>query len=102
MGQAKIRGTHEERAAQAKTTARAQFPATVKCNHCETDISEIEPMDVRGMTGMRLAGGAICPNCSYTTWVLDGTPEALAQMQAFLNEEHGAEAQTGRALKPHG
>ncbi len=100
MGQAKIRGTHEERAAQAKLAARAQFPATVKCNNCEADIAEIEPLDVRGMAGMRLAAAAICPSCSSTTWVLDGTPEALAKMQAFLNEEHGVQAQTGRALKP--
>lgn len=100
MGQAKIRGTLEERAAQAKVNARAQFPATVKCNHCESYISEIEPMDVRGMAGMRLAGGAICPKCSCTTWVLDGTPEALEQMQAFLDHEHGGQVQTGLALKP--
>lgn len=99
MGQAKIRGTLEERAAQAKVNARARFPATVKCNHCESDISEIEPMDVRGMIGMRLAGGAICPKCSSTTWVLDGTPEALAQMQSFLDHEHGGSARAGVALK---
>lgn len=56
-------------------------------------------MDVRGMAGMRLAGGATCPKCSSTTWVVDGTPEALAQMQAFLDQEHGGSAQTGVALK---
>jgi hypothetical protein len=102
MGQAKLRGTVEERTAQAKTAMRAQFPGTVKCNHCQTDIAEINPMDVRGMDGMLLAGAAVCPSCSFTTWVLDGTPEALANMQAFLNDQHGAEAQTGRVLKPQG
>ncbi len=100
MGQARIRGTQEERAAQAKKAARAQFPATVKCNNCEAEIAEIEPLDVRGMVGMRLAAAAVCQSCSSTTWVLDGTPEAMAQMQAFLNEEHGTEAKVGRALKP--
>lgn len=57
-------------------------------------------MDVRGMPGMRLAGAAICASCTQTTWVLDGTPEALAKMQAFMDEEHGEDAKIGFANKP--
>lgn len=100
MGQAKLKGSFEQRQAQAIAKARAQFPASIKCNNCGDDLTEIEPMDVRGMPGMRLAGGAICASCSQTTWVLDGTPEALSQMQAFLAEEHGDEAKIGFAEKP--
>ncbi|MDI1236446.1 MAG: hypothetical protein PSV26_03060 [Polaromonas sp.] len=74
--------------------------APFECDNCEANIAEIEPMDVRGMTGMRLAAAAFCPSCSSTTWVLDGTPEALAKMREFLKEEHGVQAKTGHALKP--
>ena len=100
MGQAKIKGSFEQRQAQAIAKARAQFPTSVKCNNCGNDLTEIQPMDVRGMPGMRLAGGAVCISCSQTTWVLDGTPEALAQMQDYMNEEHGEEAKIGLANKP--
>lgn len=100
MGQAKNRGTFEERAAASKANARALFPASVTCNHCKEQISEIESMDVRGIPGMRLAGGAICQSCTYTTWILDGTPEAVAAMQKIMNEEHGSPAEMGTERKP--
>lgn len=100
MGQAKLKGSFEQRQAQAIANARAQFPASVKCNNCGHDLTDIQPMDVRQMPGMRLAGGAICSECSNTTWVLDGTPEALAKLQEFMDEEHGEEAKTGVAPMP--
>lgn len=56
-------------------------------------------MDVRGLEGMRLAGGAMCAGCSHTTWVLDGTPEALEKMQDFMAQEHGDELKIGLAKK---
>lgn len=100
MGQAKLKGTFEQRQAQAIAKARAQFPQSVKCNNCSSDLTEINPMDVRGMPGMRLAGAANCSNCSSTTWVLDGSPDGLALFQTFLDEEHGQQAKVGFAAKP--
>ena len=100
MGQAKIKGSFDQRQEQAVAKARSQFPTSVKCNNCSHDLTDIQPMDVRGMPGMRLAGAAVCANCSQTTWVLDGTPEALAHMQEFMAEEHGEEAKTGFVKKP--
>lgn len=100
MGQAKLKGSFEQRKIQAEARARDQFPASVKCNNCAADLTEIHPMDVRGMVGMRLAGGAICPACTHTTWVLDGTSEAVATMQEFLAAEHGdEEVKTGIAIR---
>lgn len=100
MGQAKLKGNFEQRQAQAIAKARAQFPQSVKCNNCNNDLTDINPMDVRGMPGMRLAGAAICTSCSHTTWVLDASPEGLALFQTFLDEEHGQEAKVGFATKP--
>jgi uncharacterized protein with PIN domain len=100
MGQAKSRGSQVERAAEAKKRERAKFPETVKCNNCQAELSEINPMDVRGFAGLRLAGAARCEACESTTWVLDGTHEAIAQVSELLDEEHGGGAQYGFALKP--
>jgi uncharacterized protein with PIN domain len=100
MGQAKLKGTLEHRIAQALAKARAQYPASVKCNNCSQDLTDIQSMDVRGMPGMRLAGAAICSNCSQTTWILDGSPEALEKLQAVMDDEHGEEAKKGFVTNP--
>ncbi|ABM39690.1 MULTISPECIES: hypothetical protein [Polaromonas] len=100
MGQAKLRGTFEQRAANAKTNARAQFPDSIQCNNCQAWLTEIEPLDIRGIPGMRLAGGAVCAGCAHTTWVLDGTPEALAGMQGYLDDAQDEEAKIGFVKKP--
>lgn len=100
MGQARQRGTFEQRAEASKSSKRALFPTSVTCNHCKEQISEIEPMDVRGIPGMRLAGGAVCPKCTYTTWILDGTPEALAATRQIMNEQHDSPAEIGSERKP--
>jgi hypothetical protein len=92
MGEAKRRGSQAEREASAIAARRALFPASVKCNNCQADLTEITPMDVRGMPGMRLAGGAHCFACQHDTWVLDGTQAGLSLFRQFLDEEHGAGA----------
>lgn len=98
MGQAKLRGTSEQRREDAIARQRAQFPAVVTCNSCQAELTEIQGMDVRGIDGMRLAGVAQCQMCQHDTWVLDGTPEGLALFRQYLDAQHGAEAiSTGMA-----
>ncbi len=89
MGQAKNRGSLEQRMAEAKARKameRAKFPDTVDCNNCKAPLADIEPMDVRGIPGMRLAGSAYCEDCQSSTWVLDGTQGGLAAVTAMLTE----------------
>lgn len=86
MGQAKSRGNQEQRIAEVKVRERAKFPDAVACNNCQAQLTEIEPMDVRSIPGMRLAGVAHCGACESTTWVLDGTQEGLDAVSAFLAE----------------
>lgn len=101
MGQAKRRGTLEQRAAEAKDRARRQFPDSVICNNCQADLTEIQPLDVRGLEGMRLAGVAHCGACAHDTWVLDGDSHGLQLFQRFMAEQHGGEAvSTGLAPRP--
>lgn len=101
MGQAKKRGSVEQRIAEAKARERAKFPATVACNNCQAQLADIEPMDVRGMQGLRLAGAARCGACDSTTWVLDGTPDAMANVAEYLEHQSGTgPAQLGFAERP--
>ena len=100
MGEAKRRGSQAAREAAAIAARRSQFPASVKCNNCQADLTVIEPMDVRGIHGMRLAGAAHCDACQHVTWVLDGTAEGLGLFRQFLDHEHGAGAvSTGTAKR---
>jgi uncharacterized protein with PIN domain len=99
MGQAKSRGTFEERKAQAIARERAKFPDSVDCNNCGHKLTDIEPMDVRNIEGMRLAGGSICPECGHTTWTLGGSPEGLADFQEFLSSQHQGEVKMGFVSK---
>ena len=99
MGQAKRRGNQEQRIAEARERERAKFPASVTCNSCQVALTKIEPMDVRGMDGMRLAAGAFCEACDSVTWVLDGTPEAFERFADFVEHEYG-KAQMGIEFKP--
>ena len=103
MGQAKNRGNHEQRIVEARTRERAKFPASVKCNNCQVDLAQIEPMDIRSIPRMRLAGGALCSACDSTTWVLDGTEEGLANTAEMPEQIHGGDAaQLGFAQRPKG
>lgn len=51
MGQAKLRGSPEQRANEAKARQRAQFAAVVTCNNCQSDLTEIQNLDIRGIEG---------------------------------------------------
>lgn len=86
MGQAKKRGSQGQRIAEARARERAKFPSTGECNECQAQLSDIEPMDVRAVFSMRLAGRATCNSCGGTTWALDGTQEGLEIFTSFLTE----------------
>lgn len=91
MGQAKNRGNSEQRAAQAIARERAKLPASVKCDTCQADLTDIAPQNTRGIPGLHAAGTAFCYDCNAPTLFLDGTPEgmtlaAAAWQSAFLDE----------------
>lgn len=101
MGDAKRRGTQEQRVAAAQARLREGLPAEVTCNHCQATLTDIEGVDVRGFTGMKVAGVAHCPACLHDTWVLDGTPDAMVDFQMGLDSVHGADAvSSGMVFKP--
>lgn len=100
MGEAKCCGTLEQRQAAAAAALAAQrslFSESFTCNNCQASLTDIKPMDVRGMQGMRAAGVAHCGSCDHDTMVTDGYPEALALFSEFMQRERGAIAGKVRA-----
>lgn len=89
MGQAKNRGNQGQRIAEARSRERAKFPASVKCNSCQAELTDIEPMTVRDFPGLKLAGAAECRTCETTTWVLHGTQEAMDDAFDRLESVYG-------------
>lgn len=100
MGQAKNRGSQEQRIAEAVARERAKFPDSVKCNECQADLFDIHPMGDGGVPGMRLLGAAHCEACSSTTWIMDGTPEALEAIADAMEEFHGKVPKAGLVQSP--
>jgi hypothetical protein len=98
LGQAKVKGSYEQRKEQAIATARAGFPDSVKCNNCNLDLTEIVSMDTRGLIGLRKVGAAICDACSQTTWILDGSPQSLAEFSSYISEESDGEIKLGSVM----
>lgn len=74
MGQAKLRGSKEERIKQASERIAALRPDKLTCNNCKTDFTEFEMLDTRGLSGIEMACVGTCPECSEITWGLKGDP----------------------------
>lgn len=94
MGQAKQRGTKEQREAQAKAKIESLKPASIVCNHCKAEITEVHTMDTHGMRGIDAAFAGMC-SCGHTTWAIAGDPEAAAGLAASMEETMGQEVIVG-------
>ena len=82
MGQAKQRGSQEERAKQAREKIEAMKPAMIICNACQAEITDVHAMDARGMPGIRA--------------VFD--PEAVADLVVAMEETIGEQGILGSQL----
>lgn len=83
MGQAKRRGTPEERAAQAQAKIDEQKPESINCNQCQAVIPKelLVTMDTRNIPGIDFAFSGDCPSCKHVTWAVKGQQAALAALQ---------------------
>ena len=89
MGQAKLRGSHEQRIEQAKARIDALRPAFIICNDCKAEITNIDVMDTRGITGVDACFVGICDKCNGTTYAVKGTPEGCETIAAALTYANG-------------
>lgn len=100
MGQAKRRGTQEQRTQEARAKIEALRPDSLICNSCQHEITEIHEMPSRGIEGIDAAFAGICPRCNSSTYALKGEPRAIAEFSAFLEADSGGPIAMGRQPIP--
>jgi hypothetical protein len=81
MGQAKRRGTLDDRIAQANARIEATRPEKLVCNGCGADVTTIHPVSTRGLSGIDAIWVGQC-ECGQTTFAASGDPRAV---QAFFD-----------------
>lgn len=98
MGQAKRRGTPAERVAQAMARIEATRPEKLVCNSCGADVTAINPVSTRGLSGLQSIWVGQC-DCGHTTFAASGEPKAVEAFFAALSQETeltlGRQAQDG-------
>ena len=72
MGQAKLRGTPEQRKQAAIDKQLSLRPKHIICNHCQAELTEMDPIDVSELAGIDAAFVATCPHCSHDTYAIKG------------------------------
>ncbi|HEX7749674.1 MAG TPA: hypothetical protein VF445_13075 [Bordetella sp.] len=95
MGQAKTRGTQDQRIAQAKAKVDALRPAKMVCGACKTSFTDFGLIDARGMPGIHAAFGGVCPSCGETVLAFSGDKDAVANAMIAWQDAMGAEGKLG-------
>jgi hypothetical protein len=85
MGQAKNRGSQAERIAQAQAKIAASKPEKLVCNGCGADVTQIHPVDTRGLRGIEAIWVGQC-ECGQTTFAASGEPKAVDAFFFALSE----------------
>jgi hypothetical protein len=97
MGQAKQRGSQDERAKQAQEKIQAMKPTMIVCNACKAEITNVHAMDTRGMQGIRAVFLGMC-SCGNTTHAMLGDPEAVADLVMAIEATNGEQGILGSQL----
>lgn len=85
MGQAKNRGTKDQRIAQAQAKIEATRPEKLVCNGCSADVTAIHPVSTRGLRGIDAIWVGQC-ECGQTTFAASGEPQAVDAFFFALSE----------------
>ena len=95
MGQAKLRGTPEQRKQAAIDKQLSLRPKHIICNHCQAELTGLQPMDISDLKGIEAAFAAHCPHCDHNTFAIKGEPEAVAQMHMAIEDAAGCASLAG-------
>ena len=80
MGQAKKRGSHDQRVEQAKARIEALRPEFITCNDCKFQIMTIATVDTRRIAGVDACFCGVCEKCGSTTYAMKGTVEGSQEL----------------------
>lgn len=86
MGQAKQRGSRDDRIQQVKAKLDAIRPKTLTCSSCQTEITEIRDGNTRGLPGIEGIFLGTCPKCGDITQAVAGDKDAVAEYSKFMDE----------------
>jgi hypothetical protein len=67
-------------------------PDKLTCNRCQTDFTEFETLDTRGLPGIEMACVGKCPKCGEVTWGVKGDPAACEAFVHHVMHEEGVGA----------
>lgn len=95
MGQAKQRGTLEQRRAQAQDRIEALKPEKLLCNECDGETTDIQVLDSRGIPGVEAVFGGQCPKCHGNILAVRGSPEGAEAVMAAFMEASGIDGTLG-------
>jgi hypothetical protein len=95
MGQAKQRGSQEQRIAQAKAKINALRPEKLVCGACKTAFTEFVSMDTRNMRDINAVFGGQCPACGESVMAFSGQPDAVADAMVAWQDVIDGEAKIG-------
>ena len=95
MGQAKRRGTLEQRVQEAKARIDALRPEVIVCNDCKGEIRDIIDLPAKGLDGIDAVFGGICPECKSTTYAVKGDPQAVERLMVAMAEATGDDPLVG-------
>lgn len=100
MGQAKQRGSLEQRIQQAKQKIDPLTPDHIICNNCRTEIKEVHLLGTQGMRGIDAAFAGECPACGQSTYAVKGEPNSMAAFMEAMQQATGSEPIIGsQAIK---
>jgi hypothetical protein len=91
VGQAKQRGSLEQRIQQAKQKMDGSTPDHIICNNCKAEITEVHCLDTKGMRGIDAAFAGQCPACDQSTYAVKGEPKSIAAFMEAVQAATGSE-----------
>jgi Zn finger protein HypA/HybF involved in hydrogenase expression len=99
MGQAKKRGSREERVAQAKQLIHELTPKEIKCNECGALTFDIKALDIKRLPGVTGVYVGKCNYCNSQTTAMTGEPQNVFNMMNMMAKGMGLSEESLRIQK---
>lgn len=89
MGQAKLRGTKQQRIEAAINNREKMRPREMTCNKCGNITHDIKSMDVRKLEGVDRFFIGRCAVCEESILAMKGDPEVVTELMEYYAEASG-------------
>ena len=95
MGQARLRGTPDQRKQAAIDKQLSLRPVADRGLLSQDNLAELQAIGISGMTGIDAAFAAHCPHCDHDTFAIKGEREAVARMHMAIEDATNSASQPG-------